>query len=112
MKDVYLLANAYKKEVPAKRIEKDADSITRYYKSRKSNQPFIATLSHDKKWVAATYTRETGKLWTNPGRSCQHADPVVSLGPGKTRSLHLKTFVSKGTLNEWPAAIENPKALP
>jgi hypothetical protein len=82
------------------RIEKDEDAITRYNKSRKADKPFIATFSHDKKWIAATYTQETGNLWTNPERSCQHADPSVSLKPGESKSLQLKTFIFKGTLGE------------
>lgn len=91
---------SYTWPIASKRIEKDADSITRYNKSRKADKPFIATLSHDKKWIAATYTFETGNLWTNPARSCQHADPSVSLKPGEIKTLQLETFIFKGTLNK------------
>lgn len=86
--------------VNAKRIEKDEDAITRYYKSKKADKPFIATLSHNKKWVAATFTRETGNLWTNPERSCQHADPAINLKSGGTGSLELKIFVIEGSLSQ------------
>lgn len=89
---------SYTWPVPNKRIEKDEDGITRYNKSRKVDQPFIATFSHDKKWIAATYTKETGNLWTNPERSCQHADPAITLNPAETKILNLKTFVIKGNL--------------
>jgi hypothetical protein len=82
-----------------KYIEKDSDDITRYHKSRKADKPFIATLSHDKKWIAATYTKETGNLWTNPERSCQHADPSTTLKTGQTKSIELKTFIIKGNLD-------------
>ncbi len=78
-------------------IEKGGDSIIRYDKSRKADRPFIATVSHDKKWIAATYTAETGNLWTNPERSCQYADPSVSIKPGESKILRLKTFVFKGS---------------
>ena len=92
---------SYTWPVAAKRIEKDEDSITRYHKSKKTDKPFIATFSHDKKWIAATWTRETGNLWTNPERSCQHADPsILSLQPGETKSLQLKTIIIKGGLDE------------
>jgi hypothetical protein len=91
---------SYTWPIAFKRIEKDEDGITRYNKSRKVDKPFIATLSHDKKWIAATYTSATGNLWTNPERSCQHADPYVSLKPGETGRLQLETFVFKGTLNQ------------
>lgn len=81
------------------RMEKTADSITRYHKSRKTDRPMIATLSHDKKWVVATYTKETGNVWTNPERSCHHADPAVTLKPGETKTLWLKTLIIKGDLS-------------
>jgi hypothetical protein len=89
---------SYSWPVPSKRIGKDEDSITRYYKSRKADKPFIATLSHDKKWVAATYTSETGNLWTNPERTCQHADPSISLKPGESKTVRLKTFITRDSL--------------
>jgi hypothetical protein len=91
---------SYTWPVANRRQEKDEDGITRYHKSRKTDRPFIATISHDKKWIAATYTAETGNLWTNPERSCQHADPSVSLKPGESKSLQLKTFIIKGTLDD------------
>jgi hypothetical protein len=91
---------SYRWPVNSKRIEKDEDSITRYYKSRKADKPFIATLSHDKTWIAATYTKETGNLWTNPERSCQHADPSITLDAGQTKRIELKTFIIKGNLEQ------------
>jgi hypothetical protein len=89
---------SYTWPVPARRVEKDEDDITRYYKSVKADLPFIATLSHDKKWIAATFTKETGNLWTNPERSCQHADPAIDLKSGETKTLELKTFIVEATL--------------
>jgi len=91
---------SYSWPVASKRMEKDEDFVTRYYKSRKSDKPFIATLSHDKTWIAATYTKETGNLWTNPERSCQHADPSINLNAGETKHLELKTFIIKGNLEQ------------
>ena len=91
---------SYSWPVPAKLVQKDEDSITRYNKSRKADKPFIATVSRDKKWIAATYTSETGNLWTNPERSCQHADPSISLKAGDTKSLKLKTFIFQGVLDQ------------
>ena len=91
---------SYSWPVASKRMEKDEDFVTRYYKSRKSDKPFIATLSHDKTWIAATYTKETGNLWTNPERSCQHADPSITLNAGETKHLELKTFIIKGNLEQ------------
>jgi len=91
---------SYSWPVPAKLVQKDEDSVTRYNKSRKADKPFIATISHDKKWIAATYTSETGNLWTNPERSCQHADPSIFLKGGDTKSLELKTFIFQGGLDK------------
>ncbi|MEI9908325.1 MAG: hypothetical protein WDO71_00835 [Bacteroidota bacterium] len=98
---------SYTWPVAPTRIEKGEDSITRYHKSRRADKPFIATFSHDKKWIAATYTRETGNVWTNPERSCQHADPSLTLKPGESKSLQLKTFLVKGTLNELLSLTDN-----
>jgi len=101
---------SYTWPVASRRVERDEDSITRYNKSRKADKPFIATFSHDKKWVAATYTRETGNLWTNPERSCQHADPSVMLRPGESETLQLKTFIIKGGLDQVLQLTENESA--
>ncbi len=98
---------SYTWPVPEKRMEKAEDGITRYYKSRKVDQPLIVTLSHDKKWVVATYTSETGNLWTNPERTCQHADPSVSLKPGEKQSLRLKTYIIKGNLDKVLQLLKN-----
>lgn len=91
---------SYSWPVYPKRLEKDEDGITRYHKSRKVDRPFIATLSHTKNWIAATYTKQTGNLWTNPERSCQHLDPSVSLNAGERKSVFLKTFVIRGDLQQ------------
>lgn len=101
---------SYTWPVAAKRIEKDGDGITRYNKLRRVDKPFIATLSHDKKWIAATYTDETGNLWTNPERSCQHADPAITLQPKETKSLRLTTFIYKGDLIEVLQLVEREQA--
>lgn len=92
--------------VSSVRIEKGEDSIVHYHKSRKADMPFIATVSRDQKWIAATYTKETGNVWTNPERTCQHADPSVNLMPGETKELRLKTFLIKGSLEVLLDAIK------
>ena len=91
---------SYEWPVADKRIEKDEDAITRYNKSRKADKPLIATLSHDKQWVAATFTTKTGNLWTNPERSCHHADPSAALNSNQTQTLILKTYLYKGSLEQ------------
>jgi hypothetical protein len=91
---------SYEWPVSPTRKERGADGILRYNKSRSTNRPYLVTLSKDGKWVAATYTKETGNLWTNPERTCQHADPAVDLKGGQQRTLELKTFVYKGSMEE------------
>lgn len=91
---------SYEWPVPPTRKEMGTDGILRYNKSRSTNRPFLVTLSKDNKWVAATYTKETGNLWTNPERTCQHADPALELKGGAQRTLELKTYVYKGSMEE------------
>lgn len=81
------------------------DDIMRYYKSRKTDKPLIATQSHDHTWIAATYTPQTGNLWTNPERSCHHADPATDLAPNSTGDLKLKTFLYRGKMQQLLAKI-------
>jgi len=54
----------------------------------------LPVVSQDKKWIAATYTSEVGNVWTNPERSCQHADPAISLNAGETKNIELKASIS------------------
>jgi hypothetical protein len=85
---------------PRERHVEKVEGIRRYNKSRRVDQPFLASLSTDQKWIAATYTRETGNLWTNPERTCHHADPATELNPGETRSVELKVFLFQGDLKQ------------
>jgi hypothetical protein len=89
---------------PEKRVVKD-EGITYYNASRPVDEPFIATVSEDAKWVAATWNPTAGNVWTNPELTCQHADSETPLLPGKTTSLEVKTFVFQGTLDQLLAKI-------
>ena len=90
---------SYSWPVPGIKKVTGKNGITKYYRSTKVTHPFIATLSHDNKWIVATYTLQPGNLWTNPARSCQHADPEISLYPHKTKTMRLTTFVYRGDLD-------------
>jgi hypothetical protein len=94
--------------VNANRMEKDEDGITRYHKSRKVDRSMIATVSHDQQWVAATYTKTTGNVWTNPERTCHHVDPVMTVKPGETGRLWLKTVIMKGPLDVLEKELQYP----
>ena len=74
--------------------------VRKYNKMKQLDLPVIATVSSDKQWIIATYTRKTGALWSNPGRTCHHADPSTVLPAGKERRVNLKVYIFKGELDE------------
>jgi hypothetical protein len=82
--------------VSSHRVERDGE-VMRYHKSRAVDEPFIATPSRDASWIVATCTRETGNVWTNPERSCQHADPSGALAAGGALRLELKVFATRAS---------------
>jgi hypothetical protein len=86
--------------VPAERVEDRGDGITYYNKSRAVDEPMVATLSTDRKWVVASFTRTTGNVWSNPELTCQHVDPQSPLAPGQHAVLEVKILIFRGTLDE------------
>jgi hypothetical protein len=86
--------------VPPKLVEHRDDGITYYNKSRPVDQPLIATFSTDGQWVVASFTRQTGNVWSNPELTCQHVDPQTSLGPGQRATLEVKILVVRQSLAE------------
>ncbi len=84
--------------VPSKLVERRDDGITYYNKSRPVDQPLIATVSTDRQWVIASFTRQTGNVWSNPELTCQHVDPQTSLAPGQQAILEVKILVVKASL--------------
>ena len=85
--------------IPSKLVEL-RDDITYYNKSRKVDAPFIATFSRDKSWVIASFTHNTGNVWSNPELTCQHVDPQAALSPGEEAILETKILVVRGSLDE------------
>ena len=85
--------------VPSQRVER-RDGITYYNKSRAVDAPFIATLSQDGRWVVASFTRNTGNVWSNPELTCQHVDPQAALSPGEEAILETKLLVVRGSLED------------
>lgn len=90
---------------PEKRVVKD-EGITYYNASRPVDEPFIATVSEDGKWVAATWNPDAGNVWTNPELTCQHADSETSLKAGAAARLEVKTYVFRGTLKQLLAKVK------
>jgi hypothetical protein len=91
--------------VPAKLVERRDDGITYYNKSRPVDQPLVATLSSDREWVVASFTRETGNVWSNPELTCQHVDPQTPLAPGQQAALEVKILVLKTSLDQVLASV-------
>jgi hypothetical protein len=85
--------------VPSQQVER-RDGITYYNKSRAVDAPFIATLSQDGRWVVASFTRNTGNVWSNPELTCQHVDPQAALSPGEEVILETKLLVIRGSLDD------------
>jgi hypothetical protein len=91
---------SYTWPVPSQRVEHRQDGITYYNKSRAVDEPMVATLSTDRKWLVASFTGTTGNVWSNPELTCQHVDPETSLAPGQKKTLEVKILVLEGTLDD------------
>jgi hypothetical protein len=92
--------------VPAQRVERGSDGITYYNNSLPVDEPMIATVSADGKWIVASFTRTTGNVWSNPELTCQHVDPETSLAPGAKAVLEVKLLVFQGTLEQALAKVK------
>ncbi len=86
--------------IPAQRVERRADGITYYNKSRAVDEPMVATLSTDRKWIVASFTSTTGNVWSNPELTCQHVDQEAPLAPGQKAVLEVKILVFNGSLDD------------
>jgi hypothetical protein len=90
---------SYTWPIPSQKIER-REGIMYYNKSRVVDAPFIATLSQDGRWVVASFTRNTGNVWSNPELTCQHVDPQASLAPGEEAILETKLLVVRASLDD------------
>lgn len=91
--------------IDSKRVEKQDDGLTWYNKSRRVDQPLVATKSTDGKWIMATYSVAPGNVWTNPELTCQHADMQTALKPNLQASTELKIFLFSGNLDDLLAKV-------
>ncbi len=91
---------SYTVPVPIERVQHRDDGITYYYKSRRVDLPMVATLSADRTWVAASFARDPGNVWSNPELTCQHVDPERSL-PHDSRAVYeVKILIFNGSLED------------
>jgi hypothetical protein len=91
---------SYTAPVPEERVQRRGDGITYYYKSRPVDVPMVATVSADRKWVAASFARNPGNVWSNPELTCQHVDPEVPLPHGARAAYEVKILIFKGSLED------------
>jgi hypothetical protein len=91
--------------VPAQLVERGKDGITYYYKSQPVDEPMVATLSEDHKWVVASFSHTAGNVWSNPELTCQHVDEEKPLDPGQKAVLEVKLLVFAGSLDEALAKV-------
>jgi hypothetical protein len=84
--------------VVEQRVERRDDGITYYNKSRRVDQPLIATVSSDNEWVVASFTHQAGNVWSNPELTCQHVDPQAILPPGQQAILEMKILIMRAPL--------------
>jgi hypothetical protein len=91
---------SYTVPVPTDRVQHRDDGITYRYKSRPVDVPMVATLSTDGTWVASSFARDPGNVWSNPELTCQHVDPERRL-PRDARAVYeVKVLIFKGSLED------------
>ena len=91
---------SYTAPIPNELVRRPGDGITYRYSPDRVDAPIIATLSRDGTWVAASFARAPGNVWTNPELTCQHVDPQVALPHGAHAQYEMKILIFKGTLQD------------
>ena len=91
---------SYSWPVEQARVQKQADGITFFNAQSRADEPFLATVSADARWIMATFSRNPGNLWTNPDLTCQHADPDIPLSRQSKGVAEEKILLLRGTLQD------------
>lgn len=91
--------------IPPQLVEHGKDGITYYNKSQPVDEPMVATLSEDHKWVVVSFSHTAGNVWSNPELTCQHVDEEKPMGPGQKTVLEVKLLVFAGSLDEALAKV-------
>jgi len=102
---------SYTWPVPAQRVERRDDGITYYNASQAVDEPLVATVSNDHKWVAASFTSTTGNVWSNPELTCQHVDPERPLPPRAKVEWDVKILIFPGSLDQVLKKVESQRPL-
>jgi hypothetical protein len=103
--------DSYTWPVPAQRVERRSDGITYYNASQPVDEPLIATVSSDHKWVVASFTNTTGNVWSNPELTCQHVDPERPLPPRAKVKWDVKILIFQGSLDQALKKIRAQRVL-
>jgi hypothetical protein len=91
---------SYSWPVERELIQKQSDGITFFNARNRADEPFLATVSVDAKWIMATFSRNPGNLWTNPDLTCQHADPDILLPRHGRGVAEEKILLLRGSLED------------
>lgn len=102
---------SYTNPTPQDRVQRRSDGITYRYRAGRIDVPMIATLSEDKSWVAATFSRDAGNVWSNPELTCQHADEEASLPHDGKAETEEKILIFKGSLEDALHKAEAQRAM-
>lgn len=102
---------SYSAPVPTELVQRPGDGITYRYKSRAVDVPMIATLSEDRTWVAASFSRAPFNVWSNPELTCQHVDPQVPLAANGHAEYEMKVLIFQGSLEDALAKVTKQRGL-
>lgn len=94
------------KDLPQTRYKVEKlDGVTRFFSSRAADTPFLATESQPSGWTAATVGNNCDSVFTNPARTCHHADPRLHNVTGGLAKVNLKVYFIRGSaVDAWAVA--------
>jgi hypothetical protein len=92
------------------RLERQPDGIVRYTKTKLTDLSLIATESSPAGWIAATHALKAPTVWTNPARTCHHADSSTVLRTDTPARLGLKLYIVRSTLSDLWATVQKNRA--
>lgn len=85
--------------------------MSRHFKSRDAYNVFLATESQPAGWNAVTHALNCESVFTNPSRTCHHADLVQVAIPGDRALLRLKVYMLRGTAKDvWNLVSDRERA--
>jgi hypothetical protein len=87
------------------------NGVTRHFKAKSADMPFLATESHPGGWTACTHSLNADSVFINPARTCHHADPIaLGILSGKAH-LRLKAYFLRGNAQACYERVARQAAL-